>query len=199
MRHIHIPGENNHVLVLLHGTGGSASSLFEIGQFINPKATLIGFQGEVEEQGMARYFARYSDGTFDLRSLASGTYDFYDSLKKVIKQYRLEESEITLVGYSNGANLALNVLKEFENVPFRRAFLFHPSPVRPEIPFKAQKGIQVLLTSGANDPYISDTQFTALHQALEAATSAVEVYHHEYGHQLIREELKRAKELIEKE
>ena len=63
MRHIHIPGKNNHVLVLLHGTGGSASSLFEIGQYIDPEATMIGFQGEVEEQGMARYFARYQDGT----------------------------------------------------------------------------------------------------------------------------------------
>ena len=46
MRHIHIPGKNNHVLVLLHGTGGSASSLFEIGQYIDPEATMIGFQGE---------------------------------------------------------------------------------------------------------------------------------------------------------
>ena len=45
MRHIHIPGKNNHVLVLLHGTGGSASSLFEIGQYIDPEATMIGFQG----------------------------------------------------------------------------------------------------------------------------------------------------------
>lgn len=198
MKHIHIPGKNNHVLILLHGTGGSASSLFEIGQYIDPEATLIGFQGEVEEQGMARYFARYGDGSFDLRSLASATYDFQETLKKVIKQYQLENHEITVIGYSNGANLVVNVLKEFENVSFHRAFLFHPSPVRPEVPLRAQKELQVLMTSGANDPYISETQFQALEQEFKDAKIAVEVLHHEYGHQLIREELDRAKALVTK-
>ncbi|MHC5268786.1 alpha/beta hydrolase [Enterococcus sp. LJL98] len=196
MKHIQIPGKNKHVLILLHGTGGSASSLFEVGQFIDPEATMIGFQGEVEEQGMARYFARYHDGTFDLRSLASATYDFQDTLKKVIKQYQLENHEITVIGYSNGANLALNVLKEFEQAPFHRAFLFHPSPVRPTIPLKAQKDLQVLLTSGANDPYISEAQFRTLKQAFSDAGIAVEVLHHAYGHQLIQEELDRAKALV---
>ena len=198
MKHIHIPGKNNHVLILLHGTGGSASSLFEIGQYIDPEATLIGFQGDVEEQGMARYFARYGDGSFDLRSLASATYDFQDTLNKMIKQYQLEKSEITVIGYSNGANLAVNVLKEFENVPFHRAFLFHPSPVRSDVPFKAQKDLQVLITSGANDPYISEAQFNALEQEFKEAKIAVETVHHGYGHQLIHEELDRAKAIVTK-
>ena len=149
-----------------------------------------------EEQGMARYFARYQDGTFDLRSLARATYDFYDSLQKVITQYQLADKKITVIGYSNGANLALNVLKEFEAVTFDYAFLFHPSTVRPEVAFKPQKELQVLITSGANDPYISEEAFEALYQSLADTNTKVDHYHHAYGHQLIREELDRARALL---
>lgn len=198
MRHIHIPGKNNHAIVLLHGTGGSASSLFEIGQRLDPEAALIGFQGEVEEQGMARYFARYRDGSFDLRSLASATYDFRDTLEKVIKQYGLEDFTITVVGYSNGANLAVNVFKEFQNLPISNALLFHPSPVRSEMPFKQQAGLRVLITSGDNDPYITVAQFNELHEQLKAANIQVETLVHHYGHQLVYEEIGAAKALIEK-
>lgn len=197
MRHIHIPGKNNHAIVLLHGTGGSASSLFEIGQKIDPQAALIGFQGEVEEQGMARYFARYSDGSFDLRSLASATYDFKDTLEKMIKHYGLADFTITVVGYSNGANLAVNVFKEFENMPINNALLFHPSSVRSEIPFKQQEGLRMLITSGDNDPFITIEQFNELFEQLKAANIQVETLVHHYGHQLTYEEIDKAKELIE--
>lgn len=198
MRHIHIAGKNNHAIVLLHGTGGSASSLFEIGQRIDPEATLIGFQGEVEEQGMARYFARYGDGRFDLRSLASATYDFKETLEKVIKQYGLEEFTITVLGYSNGANLALNVFKEFENMPINNALLFHPSPVRPEESFKTQEGLRLLLTSGDNDPYISLAEFDEIHEQVKEANIQVETLVHNYGHQLIYDEIDAAKAIVNK-
>ncbi|GGI65200.1 alpha/beta hydrolase [Enterococcus alcedinis] len=196
MRHIHIPGKNKHAIVLLHGTGGSASSLFEIGQKLDPEAALIGFQGEVEEQGMARYFARYSDGSFDLRSLASATYDFKDTLEKMIKHYGLEDFTITVVGYSNGANLAVNVFKEFQDLPIKNALLFHPSPVRSEIPFKEQPNLQMFITSGDNDPYITIDQFNQLHEQLKAANIQVETLVHHYGHQLVYEEIEQAKALI---
>ena len=118
------------------------------------------------------------------------------SFQKVITQYQLADKKITVIGYSNGANLALNVLKEFEAVTFDHAFLFHPSTVRPEVAFKPQKELQVLITSGANDPYISEEAFEALCQSLADTNTKVDHYHHAYGHQLIREELDRAKTLL---
>lgn len=49
MRHIKLDGSNKHVIMTLHGTGGSAGDLFQVAKYIDPQATLIGFQGEVLE------------------------------------------------------------------------------------------------------------------------------------------------------
>ncbi len=196
MRHIKQNGTNQHVIITLHGTGGSASDLFQIGQYLDPNATLIGFQGEVSERGMARYFARHHDGSFDLRSLAQATYDLDESLNEVLDKYELNNHKITLLGYSNGANLAINYLKEFENIPVNVALLYHPSPGRSDVEFKKQDDLKVLITSGANDPYISVEEFNELQSSLISAGIEVKTYHHDYGHQLIQEELEASKELL---
>lgn len=196
MRHIHKPGKNNHVIVTLHGTGGSATDLFQIAQFIDQEASLIGFQGEVREMGMARYFARHADGSFDLRSLAEATYDLLASLQEVINQYDYQNHKITLIGYSNGANLAINLLKEFENVPLNHAVLYHPSAGRIDVDFKKQENLKVLLTSGANDPYITESDFNSLKQQMVDQQIDVQSIHHEYGHQLTNQEIVDSKAFV---
>ncbi len=198
MQALYIPGSNDHVFVLLHGTGGSASSLFEIARYLDPQAALLGFQGEVEEAGMARYFARYHDGSFDLRSLASATQDLFDSLQKAREQYDLTTKKLTLLGYSNGANIGLNLLKEFAHLPLERAVFLHPSAVRPTVAFKVQPQLKVLLTSGENDPYVTSQQFTALKEQLQNTPIQTQSFTHEHGHQLIQEELVQVKQFITK-
>lgn len=198
MQHLYIPGNNNHVFVLLHGTGGSASSLFEIARYLDPEAALLGFQGAVEEAGMARYFARYQDGSFDLRSLASATQDLFDSLQKVREQNELTTKKLTLLGYSNGANIGINLLKEFAELPLERAVFLHPSTVRPAVAFQVQPQLKVLLTSGENDPYVTSQQFAALKEQLENTPIQTQSFTHAYGHQLIQEELEQVKQFIAK-
>lgn len=197
MRHVRKEGTNQKVIITLHGTGGSATDLFQIAQFIDPNATLIGLQGEVLERGMARYFERNNDGSFNLRSLSKATYDLKDTIEEVIKQHQLENHEITILGYSNGANLTLSYLKEFEETPIHKAILFHPSSTRMDETVKPHSRLKVLLTSGANDPYISEVQFNELNdQFLDAKIDTI-TYHHPYGHQLIQDELIKAKEFYE--
>lgn len=66
MKHIFIQGEKSQpVFVLLHGTGGSEESLIDVGNKLNSKASLLGIKGEVNEQGMARYFRRLREGVYD--------------------------------------------------------------------------------------------------------------------------------------
>ena len=162
MRHVKQDGTNNNVIITLHGTGGSATDLFQIAQYIDKDATLIGFQGEVIDQGMARYFERNNDGSFNLRSLAEATQSYF---------------------------------KEFEDTPINLALLYHPSVTKADERFKAQKDLRVLVTSGANDPYISSEQFETLTKQLEAANIEVISFHHQYGHQLIQDELVKSKEI----
>lgn len=198
MRYIKKDGTNQRVILTLHGTGGSATDLFTIASYLDPQATLIGFQGEVYERGMARFFARYADGSFDLRSLASATYDLQTTVQEVIEKYQLQSHQLVLLGYSNGANLAINYFKEFENTPIDVALLYHPSMVREDTAFKTQENLSVLISSGANDPYISQEKFEALTQQFENARIKVDTYHHDFGHQLLQMELEYSKELLSK-
>lgn len=196
MRHIKLDGTNKHVIQTLHGTGGPATDLFRVAKMIDPQATLIGFQGEVMEQGMARFFKRHHDGSFDLRSLAETTYQLKDDIEAVIKQYDLNDYQVTLLGYSNGTNLAINYFKEFEDTPIDVALMYHPAPGRLDVPFKAQPNLKILITSGANDPFITQGEFDTLHQQLLDARIDAHVYHHQFGHSLIGEELEASKELL---
>lgn len=185
-------------MITLHGTGGDATSLFEVANYIDPLATIIGFQGEVNENGMSRYFARYPQGGFDLESLKNATNDLYHSMEKLIMEHQYENHSITILGYSNGANLAKNLLKEFENLKVQHVILFHPSPITPNHQYKQQNNVRVLITSGTNDPYISESEFKEMKDKMMAANIDVVSLTHSYGHQLMQEELEESKTFLKR-
>ncbi|SEK61895.1 phospholipase/carboxylesterase [Carnobacterium iners] len=196
MQQVIAVGTNNHTIISLHGTGGTATSLFELAHILDPKATKIGFQGEVNENGMNRYFARYPDGSFDLPGLDEATQNLYDSVIEIAGKVGLEKNNLTIIGYSNGANLAKNLLKNFSDLPISTLLLFHPSPINSDKKFKRQSGVNVLMTSGKNDSYISESQFKELETSMLAALINVETYTHDQGHQLTQEEIEQAKSFL---
>lgn len=195
MHHIHQAGRNNNVFILLHGTGGDAASLFGVAEFIDPAATLIGLEGQVSENGMKRYFARYNDGSFDLESLAKETANLQETIQNLLTRYKLQNHRIVLIAYSNGANIAINLFKEYET-NYDMALLLHPSAGRSQVPFKPQDKLRVLITSGDNDPYISSEEFAELKEALEAARITVETLTHSQGHSLTQAELRHAHGMV---
>ena len=189
-------GQGDNVLVLLHGTGGDKTSLMELAKYIDDDAVLVGIEGDVMEQGMRRYFARYADGSFDLESLAKHTTRLYETIERIMQEHDLGPHNINLLGYSNGANIAVNLLKTYETA-YKGAFLFHPSAGRLGVPFKPQPRMRVLLTSGDNDPYITQAEFEQLTLELEDAEIRHEALVHSSGHSLIRNELDQARRMLE--
>lgn len=187
-------GSNKRVFILLHGTGGSADSLFDIASYIDQDATLIGLQGEVMENGMRRYFERYPDGTFKLKSLAKATSDVYETLNEILKDF--EGYEVVMMGYSNGANVMQSLLKTYENIGLDYAVLYHPSETLVDVPFKVQDNLKVLVTSGKNDPFISDDQLNNMLSDLRNSGYITSEVNHDYGHQLIHDELEKTKDFI---
>ena len=148
MKYIVKNGTNDNVLVLLHGTGGDAYNLLELADYLDPAATKIGTEGDIVEDGMRRYFERNPDGSFVEESLMRETTVLYETIAEALEESDLTEKNVILVGYSNGSNIALNILKEYET-NYRVALLFHPSSVRPGVPFKKQhklncSGINIL-------------------------------------------------------
>ena len=196
MKYVRLEGSNNHTIITLHGTGGSASSLFSLAERIDPLASKVGFQGDVLEHGMSRYFARYPQGGFDLESLEKASHDLHDSIKDLISNYKLQDHRITILGYSNGANLAKDLLKRFSGLPIHDYLLFHPSLIDPEIPYKKQEGVNVFITSGKHDPYISQSEFDSMVKGMREASINVEPFTHDHGHELMAEEINHAKLFI---
>lgn len=190
-------GNNNHLIITLHGTGGNASSLFDISTYIDPQATIVGFEGKVLENGYKRFFARYPQGGFDLDSLDQASKELNESINNIIQKYNFYDKKITIIGYSNGANLAKDLLKKFERVKINNIILLHPSPITPNQDFKDQTNLNVFMTSGKHDPYINESQFQKLANKMIAANINLKTYTHTGGHQVYQEELDKAKELIE--
>lgn len=186
-------GNNDHLIIMLHGTGGSASDLFGIGEILDQDATFVGIEGEVLENGMRRYFKRYADGSFDLESLKEETEKVYNEIVDIVKDY--PEHRITVIGYSNGANILTSIFKTFSNVPVDNAILYHPSPTLNEQKVASQKA-NVMLTSGQQDPFISESEFSDLARAYRSADVSTSVFTHELGHQLLQSELEASKAFL---
>lgn len=177
------------MIVLLHGTGGDEYDLLEVGQYIDPDAILIGIRGAVQEHGMNRYFKKKPDGTFDEANLEEETVKLYQQ----IQELRRPDHIVTILGYSNGANITQNILKTMQPA-YDNVLLLHPSLVRAHVPYLPQKQTAVFVSGGVNDPYLSLEQFTGLKRQLEEADIRYEAYISPQGHQLLREELTAARE-----
>lgn len=190
--HVKYDGSKEEVIFMLHGTGGNENDLVQITRFIAPNATLIGIRGAVEEHEMLRYFKRYADGSFDLKDLAKQTNLLYKGMKELLEYYGLEEKNTSILGFSNGANIAINIFKEFET-NLKAAMLLHPSSVRPNHTVKTQRNLSVFATTASNDAFITQKQFMTLKQEFEEANIKISDFTHTNGHQITQDELNNTK------
>ncbi|MBO9456340.1 VOC family protein [Paracoccus sp. R12_1] len=150
---IHRPnGADGSTLVLLHGTGGNEADLMPLAHRIAPRAALLGVRGRSIEEGVARFFRRTSMTSFDqddIRSEAAAFAAFWDG---AIAAYGLDRDQITVLGYSNGANFAAAVMGLSPGL-IQRAILLRPMAVLTDLPQVDLAGTHVVSLSGERDPY----------------------------------------------
>jgi predicted esterase len=182
-------------LLLLHGTGGDEESMVPLGESILPGAGILSLRGKVLENGMPRFFRRFSEGVFDLEDLRLRTAELADFIIEASGIYSFDRSKLVAAGYSNGANIAASVLLTFSGViPY--AVLFHPM-----VPFVPENlpdlsGAGVLITAGTNDPIVSPEGTEDLSRLLKEAGARVDVFWQENGHSLTREEITAARSFL---
>ncbi|HEY4579273.1 MAG TPA: carboxylesterase, partial [Savagea sp.] len=97
------------VYLLLHGTGGTEHDLIPLAKQLDAQASILTVRGEVQENGMSRFFKRIAEGVFDLEDLKLRTERLYVFIQEAAKQYQFSVEDVVLVGYSNGANIAANL------------------------------------------------------------------------------------------
>jgi predicted esterase len=187
--------DNRATLLLLHGTGGDEESLIPVAQRILPGAGILSPRGRVLENGMPRFFKRLSEGIFDMEDLRLRTAELAEFISEASDAYAVDRSKLIAVGYSNGANIAASILLTYSGV-ITRAVLFHPMvPFLPDS-LPDLSGTDILITAGTNDPIVDPDGTENLAGLLKEAGARVEVFWHDKGHSLTREEITAAKSFV---
>lgn len=173
----------NKTLFLFHGTGGGKSDLLFLNNDVKQKYNLVGLQGNVVEQGMRRFFKRFSEGVFDQESIKVETHKLNQFLNDWLSSHQHSLDEIAFVGYSNGANMILALLFSFPEM-VKKAALLHPMlPFTPEHQLNLSQ-VDLLVTHGEDDPMISDTAQMALTEVLQKYQARLNIRNYDLGHRI---------------
>ena len=189
-------GKTPHVtLLLLHGTGGNEEDLVPLGHEIAPDSDILSPRGQVLENGMPRFFRRLAEGVFDMEDLKVRTHELADFVEEASKVYRFDLQTLVAVGYSNGANIAASALLLRPGIlPY--VILFRPMvPLVPE-PLPDLSSTHVFISAGLHDPIVPDQETKNLFSLLQKAGADVSINWQNSGHELILEEIRKAKDWL---
>ncbi|MDY0295422.1 MAG: alpha/beta hydrolase [Acholeplasmataceae bacterium] len=191
MKHLFIKGSSTHTIILLHGTGGNEHDLVPLAKAIDSHAHILSIRGNIVEAGMPRFFKRTAPGIFDLENLKEETINLYDFMQEAEMTYGINLNDATVIGYSNGANIASSVLLTYTN-PLHRAIL-----LRPMVPFKSEinnrlDNTSLLILSSKNDPIVAYEESDNLYHMF--ISRGAHTTHHwlNSGHQLTENDIKLA-------
>lgn len=195
MIHEFIDKQSTKTIILLHGTGGNEKDLLSIGQMVDSEANLLGIRGNVQENGMNRYFRRIAEGIFDLEDLHARTHELYEEIVHLSEQYHFDLNDTIGLGYSNGANILANLLFLYPNV-IQKAILFHPMVPDKNVKMNKLDNTSIFISAGMNDPLILAEETNELFQMYQACEAKVNINWENSGHQLTYNEINKAKEWI---
>jgi phospholipase/carboxylesterase len=185
-------GRSNRTLLLLHGTGGNEHDMLPIGRDLDPGAALLSLRGNVLENGMPRFFRRLAEGVFDEEDVIRRANELADFISSAAARYGFNPSQLTAVGYSNGANIAAAVLLLRPGTLNSAILLRAMVPLTPTTE-PALAGARVLICSGTRDPIIPPENPERLAAMLRRAGADVTLRFEEAGHQLVFDEIAAAK------
>ena len=183
------------VFLLLHGTGGDERDLLPLAEMLDPSYNVLSVKGEISENGMARYFKRRAEGDYDLEDLEYRGQELYDFIKESSKEYEFNLEDVIPVGFSNGSNMAINLILR-ESTPFQKALLFAPLyPLDLQDNQKDLSNFKVFLSMGKQDPIVTQEQSERVIEIFKERGAEV----HETwvnSHEITQEAVLAAKEIL---
>lgn len=185
MEHYYKDKQSRVTLVLLHGTGADEHDLVPLAENVYPSANILSLRGQVNENGMLRFFRRYDTHHFDLDSVAKEREVIYHFLTEAKAKYHLED--LVLLGFSNGASM-IEALLQKEPERFTGAVLLQPGYLQEGLTFPLKKDLRVFLSVSDVDPYLKINHQKALIKALGDSFDLY-VARHDNGHSLSHQTL----------
>jgi len=167
-------------MLLLHGTGGDENDLLSLASYFGSGFNILSLRGNVNENGMPRFFRRLAMGVFDEQDLEFRTCEMVEFIKKLSVKHQFDYAKIVALGYSNGANIAGAVLTLSPDF-LEGAILLRPMrPFKRKGPLPDRIATPVFISTGTYDPTIkaadtenyvkllSDSGFEVTHFDLDA-------------------------------
>lgn len=187
------PGDEDKPIILgLHGTGGDEHAFTEILQDILPNYPIFGVRGLVSEQGANRYFRRFAEGKLDYEDLAFRTDELTTWLKSRLE---LQGKKIIALGYSNGANMAANLLLTNQEL-LQGAILLRPMFLPTQAPNLNLNGVSVQLHVGIDDQICPPEQGQHMARVFNESGADVTLKMIQSGHNLTQEDIRFISEFI---
>ncbi|HEY0222419.1 MAG TPA: alpha/beta hydrolase [Lactovum miscens] len=183
-------------VLLLHSTGGNETELIQLADMIASEHPIIAIRGRVSEQGYNRYFERYAEGNFNLNSLEKESDWLVKEIKKLSNQFNLDIFKMIVIGYSNGANIALHISLA-KNIKFAKIIALHAMHLT-SVPVTSEKlkDTKIFVSYGENDPIVPKLSFDSLIENLKSAGANLEIHTQPGSHQLTRSEINAAQQWL---
>ncbi|WP_212004269.1 alpha/beta hydrolase [Chitinophaga sp. HK235] len=192
LQYIYQPAANHnaYTLLLLHGTGGDERDMLPLAPAMAPHFHVLSLRGNVQEQGMPRFFRRLSMGVFDEQDVHFRTHEMVHFLKELSAKEGFDLQQLVAAGYSNGANIAGAVLMLYPEL-LAGAVLFRPmQPLHGiEDPFETTRQQPVFMSSGKTDHTVEPAATAAYATLLTANGFQVSNYDINAGHQLTQQDI----------
>lgn len=195
----HIYNENKKgapVFVLLHGTGGTETDLLPLAQALNSEYNVLSIRGNVKENGMNRYFKRLGEGNYDWEDLEFRGNELYEFIAEKAKEYDFKLEDVIFVGFSNGSNIAIQLMLQQEE-KLKKAMLFaplYPTDLEKKHDFS---DVEVFLSLGKGDPIVPESESERVIRLFEERNADV-THIWVNGHTLPQEALVAGKEWLNK-
>lgn len=116
----------------------------------------------------------------------------------LIDQEKNNYDEIILLGYSNGADLLINLLKTYENIPVTYTLCLHPKAHDMSEGFK-QQTTTVIITTGIRDEYLKNSELYRYNELLQDQQINSHLHLFNSGHQITRNERKQLERILNNE
>ena len=189
------PGGLPITLLLLHGTGGDATSLLPIAAEVAPGTALLSPQGKTVIENMRRFFPVTNAGQFDRDELAYRTAELASFVQEAAETYGFDPRRVVALGYSNGAAMAASMLFLRSRLLAGAAIL---RPLMPPTPARQPdlSGKPVLVAGGRHDELVPPMDAERLAAVLRSARAEVTLRWEDAGHKLRPAEMQAIKQWL---